>query len=792
MRHIKTWAQYYVDWLTRLGIIRFSLLLAFFLIVLAVLIQVGVTLVLRGDVDTVDLVRSVFFGLLVTPWAAYFLTAVVDELEDSRQRLTHMVSKLQEMRERDLALNQQLQNNISQLNEQIEETRRMDVARRQAMTDLEVEIQRRRQTQIELEERSALVRSFIDSSPDVIYYRNEEGVFMGCNAAMEALTGKDGGELIGLTPYDVYTGEIASRVAETDQVVFDTDQPYTYEQWMTYPDGQRACFEMRKVPFYDAWGKRLGLVGFGRDITERKRYQEQLEKASREKTTFISTISHELRTPLNGIVGLSRILLETPLDTEQRQHMNTIHLSAVTLGCIFNDIIDLDKLDRHKLQISPAPVALPAFLTDLESLTRLMAQPKGLYLHFDLDGEVPEWVEVDGTRLRQVLWNLTGNAIKFTEQGGVTLRVMLSPLDGQRLLLHVDVEDTGIGIPEAEQEKIFTMYYQVDNRQRAVGTGIGLAVSRYLVEAMGGTLSVDSEPGQGSCFSVELEVPILTRGAQEVENKVPALRILLVEDVELNITVARALLEKLGHQVSVARNGAEALAQFAPARFDLLLLDIHLPDMTGLDIADRLRQQYLPAQLPPLVALTANVIRSKQEYQAHGLQDVIGKPLSADNLKQVLNQLFAATGPTVMPAEAAAMPLALAAGQAERSSSTSAAAGAVTVDRSLLDLGFLEDYASMVGKPVLGEALKLFEQMMPGYVAELELSLAQQDDENLVSTAHKIKSAAGALGLRHLHQLAKQAQSPDLPGWREQVAGWVQELSLCWTRDVACLRAWLA
>ncbi|MFC3914975.1 aerobic respiration two-component sensor histidine kinase ArcB [Pseudaeromonas sharmana] len=769
MRQIKSWAQYYVDWLTRLGIIKFSLLLAFFIILLAVAIQVGVTLLLRGNIDTVDIVRPVFFGLLVTPWAAYFLTAVVDELEDSRQRLTHMVSKLQEMRERDQGLNQQLQSNISQLHQQMEETRKAEAARQQAMQDLQSEIQRRKQTQVELEERSALLRSFIDSSPDLIYYRNEQGVFVGCNQAMEALTGKDGGELNGLTPHDVYSQDIADKVVETDGLVFSNSQPYTYEQWMEYPDGRRACFEMRKVPFYDAWGKRLGLLGFGRDITERKRYQEQLEQASREKTTFISTISHELRTPLNGIVGLSRILLETRLDDEQRRHMNTIHLSAVTLGNIFNDIIDLDKIDRHSLQLVPAPMDLPAFLSDLESLTRLMAEQKGLYLHFDLDGEFPEWVRVDGTRLRQVLWNLTGNAIKFTEQGGVTIRVMLTPLPDDKVHLRFDVEDTGVGIPHAEQEKIFAMYYQVDGRQRGIGTGIGLAVSRQLVEAMGGTVMVDSDPGQGSCFSVELTVEQLHQGATEVVSELPSLRILLVEDVELNITVATALLEKLGHQVTAARDGASALAVAHPDAFDLLLLDIQLPDMTGLDVADTLIQRYGASALPPMVALTANLIRDKADYLAHGLRDVIGKPLSADNLKRVLNHLFADTLPPPAPTAAVVKPS----------------------RPEVLDLDFLEDYAGLVGKAVLLDAVRLFDEMMPDYLLRLEENLLARDQAAIVSEAHKIKSAAGAIGLKRLHLLAKQAQSPELPAWWDNIADWIAALKESYPRDVARLKLWL-
>ncbi|MGL4207617.1 MAG: aerobic respiration two-component sensor histidine kinase ArcB [Aeromonadaceae bacterium] len=765
MRQITSWAQYYVDWLTRLGIIRFSLLLAFFIILLAVVIQMGVTLLLRGAVDTVDIVRSVFFGLLVTPWAAYFLTAVVDELEDSRQRLTHMVSKLQEMRERDQALNLQLQSNISQLNQQIEETLRVEVARQQAMSELKAEVKRREQTQAELEERNALVRSFIDSSPDLIYFRNEAGQFSGCNQAMERLAGRTEEELIGLTPWDIYTPAIAEKVMESDREVFARNRLYTYEQWMEYPDGHKVCFEMRKVPFYDGRGKRLGLLGFGRDVTERKRYQEQLEKASRDKTTFVSTISHELRTPLNGIVGLSRILLDTPLSHEQRRQLNTIHLSAVTLGNIFNDIIDLDKLDRHKLHIAPARLDLPAFLHDLELLTRLMTEQKGLYFNYDFDGELPHWVLADGTRLRQVLWNLTGNAVKFTEEGGISLRVYATELAQRQVRLRFEVEDTGIGIPAAELDKIFAMYYQVKSQKYAVGTGIGLAVAHQLVEAMGGTLTADSEEGHGSCFTLELTVEWLDETQEELPMTLPSLRILMVEDVELNITVATALLEKLGHQVTVARNGQEALMLANPDEFDLFLLDIQLPDMTGFDIADALLERYGRERLPPMVALTANLISDKSEYYDHGMVAVIGKPLAVDKLNSTLRGLFVSC------------PL-----NGTKESS---------VDDSVLELGFLEEYASMVGKPVLLQAVTLFEQMMPEYLALLDSNLVARDEKGIASEAHKIKSAAGAIGLKRIHALAKQAQSPELPAWWENIADWIEGIRRHYPEDLAQLKLWL-
>jgi len=240
-----------------------------------------------------------------------------------------------------------------------------------------------------------------------------------------------------------------------------------------------------------------------------------------------------------------------------------------------------------------------AFLHDLQALTQLLAEQKGLYFDFDLDGELPHWIEADGTRLRQILWNLTGNAVKFTEDGGVTLRVYITPLEGGAVHLRFEVEDTGIGIPREEQSNIFAMYYQVGSRKHAVGTGIGLAVSRQLAEAMGGSLTVDSDEGEGSCFALELEVQALEAPVQQQTMTTPPLRILLVEDVELNITVATALLEKLGHSVTVARNGAEALALANPRAFDLFLLDIQLPDMTGFDIADTLIRRFGKSQLPP-------------------------------------------------------------------------------------------------------------------------------------------------------------------------------------------------
>ncbi len=388
---------------------------------------------------------------------------------------------------------------------------------------------------------------------------------------MELLTGKSEKQLVHLKPADVYSPEAAAKVIETDEKVFRHNVSLTYEQWLDYPDGRKACFEIRKVPYYDRVGKRHGLMGFGRDITERKRYQDALERASRDKTTFISTISHELRTPLNGIVGLSRILLDTELTAEQEKYLKTIHVSAVTLGNIFNDIIDMDKMERRKVQLDNQPVDFTSFLADLENLSALQAQQKGLRFNTEPTLPLPHQVITDGTRLRQILWNLISNAVKFTQQGRVTVRVRYDEGD----MLHFEVEDSGIGIPQDELDKIFAMYYRVKDShggKPATGTGIGLAVSRRLAKNMGGDITVTSEQGKGSTFTLTIHAPSV---AEEVDDAfdeddmpLPALNVLLVEDIELNVIVARSVLEKLGNSVDVAMTGKAALEMFKPGEYD--------------------------------------------------------------------------------------------------------------------------------------------------------------------------------------------------------------------------------
>ncbi|MFG3959369.1 aerobic respiration two-component sensor histidine kinase ArcB [Escherichia coli] len=773
MKQIRLLAQYYVDLMMKLGLVRFSMLLALALVVLAIVVQMAVTMVLHGQVESIDVIRSIFFGLLITPWAVYFLSVVVEQLEESRQRLSRLVQKLEEMRERDLSLNVQLKDNIAQLNQEIAVREKAEAELQETFGQLKIEIKEREETQIQLEQQSSFLRSFLDASPDLVFYRNEDKEFSGCNRAMELLTGKSEKQLVHLKPADVYSPEAAAKVIETDEKVFRHNVSLTYEQWLDYPDGRKACFEIRKVPYYDRVGKRHGLMGFGRDITERKRYQDALERASRDKTTFISTISHELRTPLNGIVGLSRILLDTELTAEQEKYLKTIHVSAVTLGNIFNDIIDMDKMERRKVQLDNQPVDFTSFLADLENLSALQAQQKGLRFNLEPTLPLPHQVITDGTRLRQILWNLISNAVKFTQQGQVTVRVRYDEGD----MLHFEVEDSGIGIPQDELDKIFAMYYQVKDShggKPATGTGIGLAVSRRLAKNMGGDITVTSEQGKGSTFTLTIHAPSV---AEEVDDAfdeddmpLPALNVLLVEDIELNVIVARSVLEKLGNSVDVAMTGKAALEMFKPGEYDLVLLDIQLPDMTGLDISRELTKRYPREDLPPLVALTANVLKDQQEYLNAGMDDVLSKPLSVPALTAMIKKFWDT--------------------QDDEESTVTTEENSKA--EALLDIPMLEQYLELVGPKLITDGLAVFERMMPGYVSVLESNLTAQDKKGIVEEGHKIKGAAGSVGLRHLQQLGQQIQSPDLPAWEDNVGEWIEEMKEEWRHDVEVLKAWVA
>ncbi|WP_044470524.1 ATP-binding protein [Mannheimia massilioguelmaensis] len=517
------------------------------------------------------------------------------------------------------------------------------------------------------------------------------------------------------------------------------------------------------------------------EIKVRIRAERRLEQASRDKTTLMATISHELRTPLNGIVGLSRILLDTHLNDEQRNYLKTINISAVSLGHIFNDIIDLQKIDGSKIELYKRETDFPALITDIYNLGKLMAEQKNLCFDIQVDENLPHWIMLDYTRLSQVLWNLMSNAVKFTEKGAISLQIKRLSYDKYSFA----VKDTGQGIPQSELAKIFAMYYQVGsktNKHKAAGSGIGLAISKNIARLMGGDLTVESEEGKGSTFTLIIKADEVNQPLNnEVEELGLNLHILLVEDIELNIIVAKSVLEKLGHYVDIAMTGQEALEKFEKGNYDLVFLDIQLPDMTGFDIAKVLRNKYEDGvydYLPPLIALTANVMQSKVDYQKQGMDDVLRKPLSLESLNKCLIEYF---GDEI--------------GVSMKSLNNAEIESSLDIEE--FDYAMLKDLIDMLGVEFVQKNLELFKQTMPSYMVDLHNSYQKYlvdsaYQKEVASNSHKIKGAASSIGLKHIQQVAEKGQHDDNTEWESNIKFWINEIEETWLSDVEKLTEWLA
>lgn len=773
IKRIDSWAERAASWISHYGAVRSSIILLLLTMVITSIGSLVIRYVIGAHLELEDLITAIVLTCTVAPIGFLVFSALVKQLEISRQQMQGAMDELERLRCEDVRLHEELKANLIKLNDEIETRQQVQLDREKVFQELENQMHNRSEKEEQALRYSILLRSIIDASPDLIYYRNEEGKFAGCNRVAEQMTGKSEEELMGLTPHQVYDEELARQVVMSDNEVLESNASITEELWLRFADGRRRYYEMRKVPFFDPKGNRLGLLAFGRDITERKQAEDAVSKASKDKTAFVATISHELRTPLNGIVGLSRMMRDTQLNKEQFNWVSTIYASAITLGNIFNDIIDLDKLERDRLELQLKTVSLKEFASELGSIIELLAADKGLVFKTHIIEPLPPFLEVDGTRLRQILWNLLFNAVKFTPQGHVSLSVESTMPENGLSVVKFKITDTGVGIPEDELDKIFAMYYQVNhpNHKSATGTGIGLAICQQMVSMMKGHIYVNSVVGEGTCFTVELPLEVSSQGIRTQQLMTRKLDILLVEDIQLNVMVAKALLEKLGQNVSVAMTGEDALEQVRNHHYDLILLDIQLPDMNGFDVAAILKEEGL-IRNTKIVALTANVIRTRKEYMDNGMDDVIAKPIKKSRVIEVFNQLFAEIEETTEQVEPR-----------------------LTQQKQLhaaLDMELLEMLLDTIGIDMMQNSLTVFVQMMPNYLELLQLSLSAKEKNEVCGHAHKIKGAAGSVGLAAVQKIANKIQQGDHPAWWQNVDDWVDELQQAYEHDMIKLKDWMA
>jgi signal transduction histidine kinase/CheY-like chemotaxis protein len=380
--------------------------------------------------------------------------------------------------------------------------------------------------------------------------------------------------------------------------------------------------------------------------------REEARQAGRAKSNFLATMSHEIRTPMNGVLGMAQLLQRDETNPAQKERLTVLIESGEYLLSILNDILDVSKIDAGRLDIMPGAEDLHLFLDRLVSFWGAGADEKGVGLVLEMADSVPRFALIDALRLRQVLFNLVGNALKFTEAGAVTVIADAMPNGEGAVLLHLAVRDTGVGIGAEHLPQLFTRFSQGDESEvrRFGGTGLGLAIAKQLIELMGGKIWVESQLGQGSTFHIKLPLALADGAAQrraiepDPNPDVPQnLQILAVDDNAVNLLVLDQLLSSFGHQVAKASSGAEALEAMAVRRFDLILLDIQMPGMTGVEVLSRLRAEDGPNRDAPVVALTADVTSGgRQRYLELGFTEHSPKPIQIEALVESIARAMAA------------------------------------------------------------------------------------------------------------------------------------------------------
>jgi len=502
----------------------------------------------------------------------------------------------------------------------------------------------RRAAKLALEQSEHRFRALADNAPDMITESRLDGTLTYVSPASLAITGFTPEELLGRTSFSLMHPDDAAKVLAMCQLVFDSKgaiAPWPVEFRATHKDNSPLWLECKPTFAKDpVTGRFMGLNDVVRDITPRKLLEADLRQAREEaevaaavKGEFLANMSHEIRTPLTAILGFSNLLAERQvLDEVSCTHLDRVLTAGQSLLSIVNDVLDFSKLEAGQFEFAPRSLAPVDFAHDALLMFAPQAEAKGLALDFIAEGEFPEFVALDPDRVRQILFNLVGNALKFTREGSVRLRLRY---EAERSALHVAIEDSGPGISGADQAKLFQRFAQVDGsstRQHG-GTGLGLAISKGLTEAMGGRITVRSTLGQGSTFSFHIIAPWAEAPPRADESgagsfSLDGVRVLVVDDNAVNRELARAVLETAGAEVALAQDGKDAVRMASGAPYDLILLDRRMPGMDGAQTLRRIRSEPGPNDCIPILAFSADVDLGNL-LGPGGFDDFVGKPVDA-------------------------------------------------------------------------------------------------------------------------------------------------------------------
>ncbi len=639
------------------------------------------------------------------------------------------------------------------------------------LSGIALDITEKKLSQLALAEEEEKFRSIFESFQDLYYCTDQESNVVLMSPSVREILGYEPEAVIGMPANLLYAYPEERRAME--QKLHTEGTIRNFETNFINKEGDIIPFLLNAHLLTDTDGNFLGIEGVGRDMTELKKTQTELirakevaENSLHAKSLFLANMSHELRTPMNGIIGMIDLLHSTDTSEEQTEYIDTLRKSSDALLAILNDILDLSKIQAGKLQLNQTGMDLHYALEKIHSLFANHANRKDLDFSYTITPHTPRFIITDETRLLQILSNLTSNAIKFTNAGKVTITVNSISTDGEFYDIMFRVKDSGIGITNADKMLLFTNFTQLDNTSTKTfgGTGLGLAISKQLSELLGGEIGVDSVYGEGSTFWFTIQCRIAQNDQEILDDQQHAREttlesdsftdtpyVLLVDDNGINQKVAQKLLAKIGCRIEVASNGFEAIDMAAKNPYEIIFMDIQMPEMDGVEATNHIKNQ-LGTNCPPIIAMTAYSMKDDAEkFIRQGLDDYVSKPVKAHDLFAMIQRWRPSIDNTPVLTEEIPANLA-------RETATTALAEPAAEMQDFMDDEVIDQLSQIGGKEFALQLFEEFEQETEPLLLEAKKEVDAQQYDNILSTLHQIKGTSFTLGIKPIAETVQRLE----------------------------------